>query len=336
MTPLHCRVRRPNQRASIELHARGGGICGGGCGDAGIGAGGGAGGAGCGAGTGAGGTSAGGGTCAIDDSKYHCNSSILCMAHLAAVLVCISTQDVCRSPERMKNESLFTGATYIAMEIKPLAQRARRNGILIEGAAESASDVSIDLVAALDPDKTTAMPKRKRKATSPETHATIISRGADLMSESALRHVRSTSKKNERAKNAAAADPLEQLLAAMTAVGNGDFSVQLPGHWDGLAGRLAESYNTIVSHNRRLANDLALIGEKVGRMGQVRHRLTPTNRQASWADMEQSINGLIDDLVRPVETMTEAMAGVAKGDLTRSVPLEADGRPLAGEFLRSA
>src|SRR5688572_13377189 len=34
--------------------------------------------------------------------------------------------------------------------------------------------------------------------------------------------------------------------------------------------------------------------------------------------------------------MTEAMAGVAKGDLTRSVPLEADGRPLKGEFLRSA
>ena len=52
--------------------------------------------------------------------------------------------------------------------------------------------------------------------------------------------------------------------------------------------------------------------------------------------MEHSVNGLIDDLVRPVETMTEAMAGVAKGDLTRTVPLEADGRPLQGEFLRSA
>ena len=52
--------------------------------------------------------------------------------------------------------------------------------------------------------------------------------------------------------------------------------------------------------------------------------------------MEHSVNGLIDDLIRPVETITEAMAGVAKGDLTRTVPLEADGRPLQGEFLRSA
>jgi HAMP domain-containing protein/CheY-like chemotaxis protein/signal transduction histidine kinase len=131
-------------------------------------------------------------------------------------------------------------------------------------------------------------------------------------------------------------EPLEELLAAMAAVGDGDFSAQLPRHWDGMAGKLAESFNVIVAHNRRLAHDLAMIGEKVGRMGQTRHRLAPTNRQGSWAEMEQSINELIDDLVRPVETMTEAMAGVAKGDLTRIVPLEADGRPLLGEFQRSA
>ena len=138
------------------------------------------------------------------------------------------------------------------------------------------------------------------------------------------------------AKAAETIGPLEQLLAAMIAVGDGDFSVQLPRHWEGVNGKLAESFNAIVSHNRRLERDLALVGEKVGRMGQTRHRLAPTNRQGAWSHMEQSINGLIDDLVRPVETMTEAMAGVAKGDLTRTVPLEADGRPLLGEFLSSA
>jgi HAMP domain-containing protein/CheY-like chemotaxis protein/signal transduction histidine kinase len=122
----------------------------------------------------------------------------------------------------------------------------------------------------------------------------------------------------------------------MVAVGEGDFSVQLPRHWDGVAGKLAERFSVIVSQNRRLAHDLALVGEKVGRLGQTGQRLVPANRQGAWADMESSINGLIDDLVRPVETMTEAMAGVAKGDLSRAVPLEAEGRPLQGEFLRSA
>ena len=37
----------------------------------------------------------------------------------------------------------------------------------------------------------------------------------------------------------AADEPLHQLLAAMSAVRDGDFSVQLPIHWDGLHGKLA-------------------------------------------------------------------------------------------------
>ena len=45
-------------------------------------------------------------------------------------------------------------------------------------------------------------------------------------------------------------DPLQHLLAAMTAVSEGDFSVHLPMHWEGMAGKLAETFNEIVSHNR--------------------------------------------------------------------------------------
>jgi HAMP domain-containing protein/CheY-like chemotaxis protein/signal transduction histidine kinase len=146
--------------------------------------------------------------------------------------------------------------------------------------------------------------------------------------------------KPRRVRNLRAADPqldpLEQLLAAMQAVNAGDFSVKMPAHWDGIAGKLAERFNEIVSHNRRLAQDLARVGDKVGRKGQTRQRLMPANREGAWAGMEQSVNGLIDDLILPIETMTEAMAGVAKGDLTRTVSLEANGRLLQGEFLRAA
>ncbi|HEY5802755.1 MAG TPA: HAMP domain-containing protein, partial [Lysobacter sp.] len=131
-------------------------------------------------------------------------------------------------------------------------------------------------------------------------------------------------------------EPLELLIERMNAVLEGDFSVRLPLHWDGPEGRLAHILNEIISHNRRLAGELARVGEAVGREGQTRLRIASAARQGEWAGMEFSVNHLIDDLVRPVETMTEAMAGVAKGDLTRTVPLEADGRPLKGEFLRSA
>ena len=52
--------------------------------------------------------------------------------------------------------------------------------------------------------------------------------------------------------------------------------------------------------------------------------------------METSVNTLIDDLLWPTTAVTRAIAAVARGDLLQTVQLEVDGRPLEGEFLRSA
>ena len=52
--------------------------------------------------------------------------------------------------------------------------------------------------------------------------------------------------------------------------------------------------------------------------------------------MEASINGLIDDLLWPTTAVTQTISAVARGDLLQTVPLDVDGRPLQGEFLRSA
>lgn len=52
--------------------------------------------------------------------------------------------------------------------------------------------------------------------------------------------------------------------------------------------------------------------------------------------MESSLNTLIDDLLWPTTAVTTTIAAVAKGDLLQPVQLEVDGRPLKGEFLRSA
>ena len=52
--------------------------------------------------------------------------------------------------------------------------------------------------------------------------------------------------------------------------------------------------------------------------------------------MEASVNTLIDDLLWPTTEVTRAIAAVAQGDLLQTVRLDVDGRPLEGEFLRSA
>src|SRR5690606_16142287 len=104
----------------------------------------------------------------------------------------------------------------------------------------------------------------------------------------------------------------------------------------GLPGKIADAYNDIAQANQRMANELERIGQAVGRQGRTRLRASFGGRGGAWESMERSVNTLIDDLLWPTERMTDAIAAVAKGDLSQTIALDVDGRPLEGAFLRSA
>jgi HAMP domain-containing protein/CheY-like chemotaxis protein len=129
---------------------------------------------------------------------------------------------------------------------------------------------------------------------------------------------------------------LRDLLEALQAVRVGDFSVRLPGDRTGLLGKIADTFNDIVSANQRMAQQLERVGQVVGREGKTRQRVKFGLSSGSWTEMEESVNTLIDDLLWPTTEVTRAIAAVAQGDLLQTVPLDVDGRPLKGEFLRSA
>ena len=57
---------------------------------------------------------------------------------------------------------------------------------------------------------------------------------------------------------------------------------------------------------------------------------------ASGASPVESINSLIEDLVHPSSEVARVIGAVAQGDLSKSMALEVEGRPLEGEFLRTA
>jgi HAMP domain-containing protein/CheY-like chemotaxis protein/GAF domain-containing protein len=126
------------------------------------------------------------------------------------------------------------------------------------------------------------------------------------------------------------------LLHALQAMQRGDFSVRLPGDRTGLAGKIADSFNAIVAANERMAQQLEQVGHVVGREGRTRQRVRFALADGAWGGMEVSVNTLIDDLLWPTNAVTHAIAAVAKGDLMQTVRLDVDGRPLQGEFLRSA
>ncbi len=127
-----------------------------------------------------------------------------------------------------------------------------------------------------------------------------------------------------------------QLLEALLAMRAGDFSVRLTADCAGIAGELADAFNEIAAANQRLVKELQRASDVVGRRGKLRHRIKLGIRTGDWAKMENSVNALIADLVRPAREMTRAIEAVTRGDLQRTVRLEVGGRPLQGEFLRSA
>ena len=75
---------------------------------------------------------------------------------------------------------------------------------------------------------------------------------------------------------------------------------------------------------------------KTKREGKTRQRVKFGLSNGAWGEMEASVNTLIDDLLWPTTAVTHAIAAVARGDLLQTVLLDVDGRPLQGEFLRSA
>jgi HAMP domain-containing protein len=127
-----------------------------------------------------------------------------------------------------------------------------------------------------------------------------------------------------------------QLLSALLAFANGDFTVRLPSDWSGVDARIAESFNQSISNADRITGEAARLSNTVGKEGRLTQRISAPGAVGSWAAQVDSLNTLIDDLVRPTTDIARTIGAVAKGDLGQPMELQVDGRPLKGEFLRSA
>ncbi|KQY80281.1 hypothetical protein ASD35_09645 [Pelomonas sp. Root1444] len=126
------------------------------------------------------------------------------------------------------------------------------------------------------------------------------------------------------------------MLAALSAFRDGDFSVRLPNDWDDVDGQIATAFNQITAQEARIAAEVARLSATVGKEGRLKHRMSLPGAVGGWAAKVESINTLLDDLVRPTAEIARTIGAVAKGDLSQAMELEVDGRELKGEFLRSA
>jgi HAMP domain-containing protein len=125
------------------------------------------------------------------------------------------------------------------------------------------------------------------------------------------------------------------VVSVLTAVKRGDFSARLPATWTGSAGKVASALNDIIESNQRLERELRKLGKHVGKEGQIK-RAALGDAGGAWASTLDSVNDLIEDLVRPNSEMARVISAVANGDLSHTMPMEIDGRRLQGQFLDTA
>jgi HAMP domain-containing protein len=126
------------------------------------------------------------------------------------------------------------------------------------------------------------------------------------------------------------------LLNALAALKSGDFSVRLPLDWVGIAGKTTDTFNEVVALNQRMARELVRLHKSVGREGRINQRASLGEVEGTWAESVESVNDLIAELAQPTSEMARVIGAVAQGDLSQTMALEIEGRPLKGEFLRTA
>jgi HAMP domain-containing protein/signal transduction histidine kinase/CheY-like chemotaxis protein len=130
-------------------------------------------------------------------------------------------------------------------------------------------------------------------------------------------------------------DPaLSSLEDALRAAAAGDFSVRLPARRKDEIGRLEAAYNQLAARNAALEAELVRVGEIIGREGRMTERAKLRDATGAWQTTIDSVNGLIDDLVRPTTEVARVIVAVAEGDLSQKMALEIEGRPVKGEFAR--
>jgi len=160
--------------------------------------------------------------------------------------------------------------------------------------------------------------------------AGAASRGASVIRKNALKSLR------QGDNGSGEPDNKRRLLAALTRLKKGYFDVRLPEDQVGLEGKIADTFNEVVELHQAMSRELERLSHAVGKQGRLSERASLAGVGGSWAASMQSVNALIGDLVHPISETARVIGAVAKGDLSKNMALERDGRPLKGEFLSTA
>jgi hypothetical protein len=84
---------------------------------------------------------------------------------------------------------------------------------------------------------------------------------------------------------------LRQMLAAIFAFRDGNFSGRLPSDWDGMEAQIAAAFNQVISHEDRLLREVERLSHTVGRDGRLKQRMSLPGAIGGWTDLLPRFRG---------------------------------------------
>jgi CheY-like chemotaxis protein/signal transduction histidine kinase/HAMP domain-containing protein len=128
--------------------------------------------------------------------------------------------------------------------------------------------------------------------------------------------------------NVMAANLTEQvrgIVKVVTAVANGELTQKLTVNAKGEVAALAETINNMTDTLATFADQVTTVAREVGVEGRLGGQANVPGAAGTWKDLTGNVNLLADNLTNQVRAIAEVTTAVTKGDLTRSVQVEASG-----------
>src|SRR5438876_6863881 len=128
--------------------------------------------------------------------------------------------------------------------------------------------------------------------------------------------------------NVMAANLTEQvrgIVTLVTAVANGHLTQKLTVNAKGEVAALAETINNMTRTLATSADQVTTVAREVGVEGRLSGQANVPGAAGTWKDLTGNVNLLADNLTNQVRAIAEVATAVTKGDLTRSIQVEARG-----------
>jgi HAMP domain-containing protein/CheY-like chemotaxis protein/signal transduction histidine kinase len=128
--------------------------------------------------------------------------------------------------------------------------------------------------------------------------------------------------------NVMAANLTEQvrgIVKVVTAVANGDLKQNLAVKSKGEVAALAETINNMTETLATFADQVTTVAREVGVEGRLGGQANVPGAAGTWKDLTGNVNLLAANLTTQVRAIAEVATAVTKGDLTRSIQVDARG-----------